>query len=174
MPPPTLIATAGAPTANVYVTLAEADAFHEASLYGARWRGATVDEKRRALLTATRLLDEHIVWAGLPASTTQALAWPRTGVLDVQGGALSTSVVPTRVQHATAELARQLLAEDRTADSEIAAKGLTSLTVGAISMSFDGVGGTTKPIPDAVAALVAPWGAVQMAGGNRALKLTRA
>lgn len=174
MPPPTLIATAGAADANVYVTLADANAFHEGSLYGGTFRTAIDEEKRRALITATRLLDEHVTWNGDAASTTQRLAWPRTGLIDAHGGTLDSTTVPLRVQHATAELARQLLAADRTADSEIAAKGLTSLTVGSVSMAFTGFGGATKPIPDAVAALVALWGTVQTPGGNRTMKLTRA
>lgn len=160
MPAPTLIATAGAADANTYATLAEANAYHEAHLHGETWRTELTDTKQRALLTATRLLDQHIEWCGSPTTTTQALAWPRQGLVDINGAALSSTAIPARMREATAELARQLLAEDRSADNEIDTKGLTSLTVGPIAMSFSGAV-AAKVIPDAVWFALAPWGTVR-------------
>lgn len=172
MPPPTLIATAGAADANVYATLAQADAYHEAHAYGDAWRAALVEQKRRALLTATRLLDQHMVWAGTAASTTQRLAWPRTGLLDLHGNTLSSTTIPERLQEACAELARQLLEADRTADNEVEAKGLTSLSVGPISMTFRSAQ-LVKVLPDAVWFLVSPWGTVRQRTFEGPLALAR-
>lgn len=160
MPPPTLIATAGAANANVYATLGQADAYHEAHAHGDTWRAALVEAKQRALLTATRLLDQHLVWAGTATSSTQRLAWPRTGLLDLHGNPLSSTTIPERIIEACAELARQLLAEDRTADSEIEAKGLTALSVGSIEMTFKSAQ-VVKVLPDAVWFLVSAWGTVR-------------
>lgn len=173
MPPPLLIATAGAADANVYATLAAADAYHEAHAHGATWREATVEAKQRALLTATRLLDQHVVWGGAATAATQRLAWPRTGLLDMHGQTLSSTTIPDRIAEATAELARQLLAADRTADSEIQAKGLTSLTVGAIAMTFKEAQ-VAQVLPDAVWYLVSLWGTVRSRSQEGPLRLARA
>lgn len=173
MPPPTLVATAGAVNANAYATLAQADAYHEAHAYGDTWRAAYVEQKQRALLTATRLLDQHLVWAGTAASTTQRLAWPRTGLLDANGNTLSSTAIPDRIVEACAELARQLLEADRTADSEVEAKGLTSLSVGSISMTFKSAQ-LVKVLPDAVWYLVAAWGTVRTRAMEGPIALARA
>jgi len=173
MPPPTLVATAGAADANVYATLAQADAYHEAHAYGDAWRAAYVEQKHRALLTATRLLDQHLVWAGAAASTTQRLAWPRTGLRDIHGNTLSSTTIPDRIVEACAELARQLLAADRTADSEVEAQGLSSLSVGSISMTFTSAV-AVKVLPDAVWYLVAPWGTVRTRSMEGPIALARA
>lgn len=173
MPPPTLVATAGAADANVYATLAQADAYHEAHMHGGAWRSALVEDKHRALLTATRLLDQHLVWAGAAASATQRLAWPRTGLLDPNRNVLSSTAIPERLAEACAELARQILEEDRTADSEIEAKGLTSLSVGSISMTFKSAQ-VVKVLPDAVWYLVNLWGTVRTRTHEGPIALSRA
>lgn len=172
MPPPTLVATAGATNANAYATLAEANAYHEAHAHGSAWRTALVETRQRALLTATRLIDQHFVWSGYPTTSAQVLAWPRGGLRDPNGNTLDSGSIPTRVKEATCEFARQLLAEDRTADSEIEAKGLRSLTVGSIAMTFDGaVRG--KVIPDAVWYLLALWGEPTQRQGDGPISLAR-
>lgn len=173
MPPPILIATAGATTANVYATLAAADAYHEAHAHGDTWRSAIVEQKQRALLTATRMLDQHLAWAGRATSLTQRLAWPRTGLLGLQGETLDSTTIPERIVEACAELARQILEEDRTADSEIEANGLTSLSVGSISMTFKHAQ-VVKVLPDAVWFLVSQWGTVRTRTHEGPLALSRA
>lgn len=173
MPPPTLIATAGASDANTYATLAQANAYHEAHVHGEAWRTALTETKQRALLTATRLLDQHVIWNGTATSSSQALLWPRTGLLDAKGYTLSASAIPTFLADACAELARQILTEDRTADSDVEAKGLTSLTVGPIAMTFkSAVAG--KVLPDAVWYLISRWGAIQSRQIDGPLRLVRA
>jgi hypothetical protein len=172
MPPPTLVATPGAANANAYATLAQADAYHEAHAHGDTWRETYVERKQRALLTATRLLDQHIVWGGTAASTTQRLAWPRTGLLDANGNVLSSTAIPERIAEACAELARQLLAADRTADND--AQGLTSLTVGSISMTWATPAQLVKVLPDAVWYLVALWGTVRTRSMEGPIALSRA
>src|SRR5690606_31374425 len=103
---PDLIATPGAPDANSYVTLEEADEY-VAGLAGpsARaWEQLDTDAKRRALLTATRRLDQED-YAGRKASNAQALKWPRVGVRDEDGRVYPSDVVPEVVKNAQVELA---------------------------------------------------------------------
>ena len=74
----TVIATAGSSSANSYLTVAAADGLADDRLGTLAWATATTDNKGRALITATRYLDQ-LEWLGSRASTTQALAWPRSG-----------------------------------------------------------------------------------------------
>lgn len=103
---PDLVATPGAPDANSYVTLEEADEY-VAGLAGpsARaWERLDEDAKKRALLTATRRLDQED-YAGRKASNAQALKWPRVGVRDEDGRTYPSDVVPEVVKNAQVELA---------------------------------------------------------------------
>lgn len=155
-----LDATVGGPSANAYCTQAEATTYHESHPYASAWTAATDDTKNRAIATATRLLDEHMAWMGVGMTETQALGWPRTGGVYRNGWTIPTTVVPAEVKRATAELARQMLATDRTADSDVQAQGLTSLTAGSVSMQFDGHASQASVLPDAVVAMIRHLGTV--------------
>src|SRR5712691_5596582 len=100
----TLVATPGAANANSYATVLEAAAYFADRLpLVPPW--SAVADQTAALLMATRVLDLMAVarrtlriskggtryfytsraWTGAPATTTQALAWPRTGMYDLNG-----------------------------------------------------------------------------------------
>lgn len=103
----TIIATAGASNANSYITVADGDALANVTLGTLKWATATTDNKGRALIMATRYLDQ-LSWVGTKASTTQSLVWPRT---DAACGELSYSntVIPSPVKQACFDLAEALL-----------------------------------------------------------------
>lgn len=150
----TLIATAGASNANTYVTLAVADQFHEDRPPSkTTWEDATNDEKNAAILWATQLLDALIVWSGTVIDGDQALLWPRNGMVYPSGYAVAMDIIPTELQNATAEYARQLLAADRAGDSDIETQGITSIKAGPVALTFkDSV--YAKALPDAVYYLI--------------------
>lgn len=175
MPVPTLIATPGDPAANSYATVAQADAYHDTLPHRDDWAatGSDADAKTVALISATRLLDSLFVWANFPTHPeTQALQWPRSGMLK-RGGwvTLPDNAIPAELVNATAEFARQLITADRTADSDVETQGLTALSVGSISLAFkDSV--TAKVVPDAVVNLIPPeWG--YRRGSGRSIPLYR-
>jgi hypothetical protein len=168
-----IVATPGAANATSYVTIQAADEYNDTVVIyddTDTWEDASADEKCRALVTATKLLDVWFDWYGDVASLTQRLMWPRRGVLKVgvtEGVVGSERInpwhepfqsmyaddeIPERIEHATAELARHLLVSDRTADSDIETQGIKALTAGPVSLSF--AGAMAKPIPDAVMAMV--------------------
>lgn len=170
----TLVATAGAANANSYLTQVQAQAYFDTRLFTEAW--ATSSSKDKALMMATRILDKfgqpykYFVparngvaahyrtrpqWTGAPATTTQRLAWPRTGMVDMNGNEVSSSTIPDALVEATAELALQLIPEDRTLDNDVSVLGLTSLKAGPVSMSFKDVI-ESKVIPDAVWNLIPP------------------
>lgn len=152
-----IVATPGASNANSYCTKAEADTYHEGHPYSSTWDAATDDQKNRALVTATRLLDERYQWVSWPTDEAQALQWPRTGVMDfLYLSEIDSDAIPAKLKEATAELARQLLASDRTADSQVETQGITSMSAGSVSFSFkDSV--TAKVMPDAVRNMIPSW-----------------
>jgi hypothetical protein len=78
--PSTIVTTIGSPSANSYVTEAEADMYFDDRLNASTWVSATSTDKTRALLTAAKRL-EQFNWLGARATSTQALAWPRIGVV---------------------------------------------------------------------------------------------
>lgn len=164
----TLIATAGAPNANSYATLVEANAYHEAHAYASVWDDAADDAAReRALVMATRLLDAQVDWVGEIATTSQALAWPRLWAVDRHGRSLSSSVIPQPIKDATAEYARQLLAGDRTLDRDSDVEGLARVKAGPVEVQFrDGSSGGAKVLPDAVWLLLTGYGDVVRGGGR--------
>jgi hypothetical protein len=186
----TLDATVGGVAANSYATVAFADDYFSTRLWTSTWEEAGEDDKARALMMATRLLDVWFDWYGSVASLTQALLWPRRGVIkpgiaeDLVGSVdnpwgepfavlLDSDEIPVRIKEATAELAGQLLVSDRTADSDTETQGIKSLKAGPISLEFSG-DVTAKPIPDWVSALVSALGRPRSRTGVGAVHLYRA
>jgi hypothetical protein len=147
----TLIATPGAANANSYLTLAEAMAYFETRSAVAGWEDA--DDQSVLLMMATRVMDamlrphtvynrdteEYITgraWTGSPATTTQKLAWPRTGMYDANGNAIPDTDIPSDLKDAVAELAGALGTSDTTVDNDVIVQGITSIKAGSVSLSF--------------------------------------
>lgn len=152
-------ATPASPTANSYATLAEANTYHESIIpaQATDWTSATDATKEAALVTATRLLDQWFLWESWPSTEAQNLDWPRQGLLGRNGRQyIGDMVIPIELKNATAELARQMIVENRTLDSDIEVKNITSLRAGPVSLSF-GSGVTAKVLPDAVMSYIPEW-----------------
>lgn len=125
-------ATPGDAATNSYASLAEAEAYMLTLVHKDDWTAGTDPTKEAALQQATRLLDT-LTWKGRKATAEQALAWPRTGVVDREGYEVSATTIPAALRNACAEFAFRLLGEDRAAD----AGGLApaSLQVGSLNVS---------------------------------------
>lgn len=94
----TLRATAGAPDANAYATVEEADASLGYRVGAAAWASLTADQKVQALVTATRDLDT-LSFIGTRATATQALEWPRVGT-PYPADAIPAKLVQATIEHA--------------------------------------------------------------------------
>lgn len=98
---------------NVYVdnALVAADAYFAEHISSADWKAATDPEKSNCLVTGTRILDS-LAWIGYAADSAQLLAFPRVGeYFDTRLGMLvdlSTEPYPTRIVHASFEMAIHL------------------------------------------------------------------
>lgn len=107
--PLTLVATVGSATANTYLTIAEGNDFADQMLGTLKWASSGEDLKAKALVMATRYLDE-LEYIGDRVTTTQALAWPRTEAA-CGDWSFSTTVIPKPVQQATFDVAELLLTD---------------------------------------------------------------
>lgn len=156
--PVVLDATPGSATANSFTTLAAADAYWASQLYPAAWTDPAVtdDTKNRALITATQLLTEQLAWLGWPATTMQALPFPRSGLRTRTGAAIAPTVIPTELANATAELAGQLIAAGQMPDTRLDSAGLKRLKAGPVELEFDGSvqAGAVSWLPGRVWALI--------------------
>lgn len=169
----TLIATPGASNANSYETHAEANEYFDSRPpLNPPW---VASGQEAYLIQATRVLDAYAQpfktltmgangiryyytrrqWTGAPSTTTQRLAWPRTGMFDRNGNPIPADVIPQELKDAESELAGQLKKTDLTLNNDVLAQGVKSLSAGSVSMSFrDNF--MVQVIPDAVWNLMPP------------------
>jgi len=167
-----IVATPGSAIANSYETLAEAQAYFESRLPLAGWDDA--DSQDVLLAMATRVLDMlarphkklrrigdtnfYITsrqWTGAPTSSTQRLAWPRTGMFDGNGNAIPSDVIPQALKDAQSELAGQLGTTDTTLDNFVSVSGITSIKAGSVALTFKDMI-DAHVLPDAVLNLLPP------------------
>ncbi|AMR77676.1 DnaT-like ssDNA-binding protein [Cupriavidus nantongensis] len=124
--------TTGSPTADSYVSVAEADAYHS-KRGNTAWAGVAADDKESALVRATGYVDAEYSWKGVRASAGQALAWPRYDVR-TDGYPVDPDVVPQRVKDAVCELALKTRTGELSPD--ISPQQVVEQTVGPITRKF--------------------------------------
>jgi hypothetical protein len=170
----TVTATAGASNANSYLTVAEADVYFNTRLYCSSWTAASAEDKARALIMACRHIEERAEWdesmAGERSTTTQALAWPRSGALTREGDEyLDDATVPSMIKNAQAEQALAELAKNRTGDPS--ARGLKRVAAGSVEVEFDGYASAEPHVlADEVWDALAPWITNVGSGGPNTLQ----
>lgn len=128
---------AGLTNSNSYCSVDEADVYHENRLQVSSWSAATETIKETALVWATRLIDEGVAWKGYRTTDAQALMWPRTLVYDREGYTFDSYVIPSWLKNATAEYARNLVDEDRTAETNRDLTGFKKLEIGDLKLTVD-------------------------------------
>jgi len=121
--------------------VAEGDTYFDERLHpdASIWSGQSTDDKERALITATRRLDQED-WQGTRVDTTQALDWPRYWATDEDGEEYESNEIPTKVKHATFELALRLLIDRANSKDTLADTGLEEFRaakVGPMDMERD-------------------------------------
>lgn len=147
---------------NSFIDASDADTYWADRLHAAAWDSATAAQKDAALVTATDKL-RRITWEGELVSSSQALPFPRTGLIDAEGNALSATT-PVAIEEATAELARAMLADITLATSGTTPAEVTEVAEGPSRVKFGSRGKSTTRsralslgIPHAVYELIAPY-----------------
>ena len=122
---------------NCHLSYNEATVFVGNMIYADDWKAAGETQQKRALITATLLLDRYVNWYGKRTLATQQPAWPRSEVQipDLPADThYDKDAVPENIKYITVEYANALLAEDITASQST---GIRSLRVDVISINFD-------------------------------------
>lgn len=169
---------AGIAAANAYVDPAGATAatYFAAHAYASAWLTATAEEREAAVGQATRTIDASFDFKGRPATQSQGLKWPRSGVV-VDHRTIASNAIPRALQEATLELALALLIRDRSSDTGGAQEATKiGLGDGALELEFaEGTDPAAKPIPiipEIVARLLRGYGA-NVGGGAAMVPVVR-
>jgi hypothetical protein len=140
-------ATVGGVSANSYVTLDEAYDYFAAHPYASAWitAGDTGAFAQEALLIQAALWVDQLEpeFEGSRAATTQALAFPRSGVRDAGGTALGDDVVPLFVKRAQYEAVLAIANENPFADTGL--EGFKRVKVGPIEIETRARGAGSLP-----------------------------
>ena len=99
-------ATISGANSNSFVTLDEANNYFATVPDSSTWDDKTVDQKKRALISATRWIDSFVYY-GDRCDDGQALKFPRN-IYQVDGVELACSTIPLNIKYAQYELARAL------------------------------------------------------------------
>jgi hypothetical protein len=102
-----IVSTPAATTANSYVSVAQGDDFFAGEVVATAWTTATLDQKERALRSATTMID-GLDFIGQRSTTEQSLKWPRL-VEDLDERLIEQTDMPLRLVRATCRLAYALL-----------------------------------------------------------------
>jgi hypothetical protein len=117
---------------NTYATQAEADAYASARSW-TDWAALTNAAKELRLTDAAIYIDTSYTFKGAITSETQAMSWPRTGVVDGEGRTLAADLYPERLKAAQIELAR--LAATPLVVTDTAGE-VKSIQAGSVALTF--------------------------------------
>jgi len=132
----TINATIKSETANSYVTLSESNDYFDTSPDSSTWTNKTDDQKKRALISATRWIDT-LVFQGDRCDEDQALKFPRTNY-QVDRVELSCSTIPNNIKYAQYELARALANDTGAITGTTGTEGnLSELKMGDIQLKYN-------------------------------------
>lgn len=135
----------GLANADSYISLSDATARH-LSLGSAAWAAAASDTVReQALRRATVYMEQayRSRWSGQRVNSTQALSWPRYGVV-VDCWTVDSDSVPAEIANACADLALKALSDDLNADLT---RGVVRKKVGPIETEYDRLSPQSKRFP---------------------------
>lgn len=123
----------GASDSESYVSVADADARHTA-FGNVAWTGAEA-VKEAALRRATAHIEQAYRgrFKGTRRKRDQALSWPRYGA-SVDGYDVSSTIVPTEIANACADLALRALTETLTPDQT---RGVLRKKIGPLETEYD-------------------------------------
>lgn len=148
--PTVTIGTTGFPT---YASAAQANAYLSADFTASAWRAETdADNKARAIVTATRVLD-RLIWPGSMTESDQDNAWPRVntnvpGVVDDE--------VPTAIVNASIELANIILTGTDVLNNDTT-NPIHRQAAGSVSIEYFRALEDPSRLPLAVQELIAPY-----------------
>ena len=132
----TINATIKDANANSYVTLTEANDYFDTSPDSSTWTNKTDDQKKRALISATRWIDSFVYY-GDRCDDGQALKFPRNNY-QVDGVELACSTIPVNIKYAQYELARALANDSEAMTGNVGTDGyIEEVKLGDIQVKYN-------------------------------------
>jgi hypothetical protein len=123
----------GSATSEAYISVADASTYHT-NRGNAAWAALASDTVReQCLRKATDYLEAMYEWQGVRVSETQALDWPRYGVV-VNSWEVDSDTIPEAIKRACAELALKASTGDLLADLT---RGVLREKVDVIEVQYD-------------------------------------
>lgn len=106
----------GLPTANAYLSAAEADAILcvNPTLY-ARWTALSAADQDAYLVWASGYIDDYVSWNGTKTVEDSGLRWPRECVYDRDGILIGSNEIPDQLKEAVAQLSMFLVGNETAA-----------------------------------------------------------
>jgi len=120
---------------NTYVSLADATTYLDDSINSTAWAFLDPDSQTRALISSFRILEKQR-WQGSKTDPLQTAEWPRTGVVDCEGTAVDSAVVPDDIVSAQIELAYYLSQNPTFEADGTTGSNIRSLHAGAASIDY--------------------------------------
>lgn len=176
----TLTTDVGGVASNSYLSEADATAYITVSVMDRTlrdyWSKALPDDRARALIKATQLLDTMVRWAGYKATAEQSLQWPRAGMYDANLYDISDTIIPEAVKAAQAETAVWLLSKAGVNPTSTEGQ-FDVIKIGPITLDYaeSKLGASQEFLPPIVQSLIAAFGSLNapMSGGIRTIPLVR-
>lgn len=172
----TIVSTAGAANANSYVEVVDVDAYAEGTAWAAAWAGKQDDDKKNLVVRAARALDS-LPFLGTPATTVQALQFPRLDIYHPMGAAWPSDAIPEPIKTAQKHTAAWLATFASTKPDPFGPAKLANVKRKKL---IDVVGETEYFAPpdseggvfleDIIGAMLAPWGLLAPAGSVRLVR----
>lgn len=115
----------GLSTAESYVSVVDADTYLALFTTPASWTAASTTDKEVALRTGSRYIDlvYGIRFKGERILITQALLFPRTGIVTDDNFSIDDDSVPIKLTHATITMATKAIDEDILPDLDVGSSG---------------------------------------------------
>ena len=137
---------------DTYISLTDANTYFNNGLHAVDWaNGGSKCEP--ALRMAAKALDRENFLACI-ATSTQTMAWPRSGVVDSEGREIPNTTVPQAIKDAQCELAYSYLTNDPTEDDST--RNVRRMVADTVTLEYDGRA-PTRRLPDIVMALIRPF-----------------
>lgn len=148
--------------ANSYVSVSDASDIIATNIHAdTAWVALSTADQEKLLAWATRYLDTKASWKGTKSVEDSPLRWPRTGVYDRDNVLIDSDVIPQQLKVATAEMARYLIAQDRTIERD--QDGLVRLKADVVEIEFR-EGYTLPSVPDYMQDLITGLGYMPSSG----------
>lgn len=147
-----LVTTPGAADANSFATLDEFKAYTATRIPALSWLATATDPQMEAvLIMGARLLGTCFDWRGTAVDATQALVFPRAGLLTRNGFTLASSgadSIAIDLKNAQCEWAAQIGATDLVSDNSAALQGVSKVKAGSVEVEFQKTDSSTTESVD--------------------------